>query len=88
MGVKSIWIQTIILHSIMKVKLKSEPLEKNLLRSLKEANLEKHAKDAKTFMLEISPLWNSLRSYEDLKVNEIDEELHTYLEENSIYMNT
>ncbi len=33
-------------------------------------------------------MWNSLRSYEELKVNEIDEELHTYLEENSIYMNT
>ncbi|WP_309499986.1 putative inorganic carbon transporter subunit DabA [Sulfurovum sp.] len=68
-------------------KIKSVQLEKNLLRPLKEAKLENHAEHAKTFMLEISPLWNSYRSYEDLKINEIDEVLHTYLEENSIYMN-
>jgi uncharacterized protein YbcC (UPF0753/DUF2309 family) len=68
-------------------KIKSEQLEKNLLRPLKEAKLENYESQAKTFMLEISPLWNSYRSYEDLKINEIDEELHTYLEENSIYMN-
>ena len=71
----------------MKVKLKSEQLEKNLLRPLKEAKLEKYASQAKTFMIEISPLWNSYRSYEDLKMNKIDKDLHTYLEENSIYMN-
>ncbi len=69
-------------------KVKPEQLEKNLLRSLKESNLEKYADDAKTFMLDISPLWKGLRSYEELKVHEIDEELHTYLEANSIYMNT
>ncbi|WP_373032274.1 putative inorganic carbon transporter subunit DabA [Sulfurovum sp.] len=69
-------------------KVKPEQLEKNLLRSLNESNLEKYADDAKTFMLDISPLWKGLRSYEELKVHEIDEELHTYLEANSIYMNT
>jgi len=69
-------------------KVKPEQLEKNLLRLLKESNLEKYADDAKTFMLDISPLWKGLRSYEELKVHEIDEELHTYLEANSIYMNT
>lgn len=69
-------------------KVKPEQLEKNLLRSLKASNLEKYANDAKTFMLDISPLWKSLRSYEELKVHEIDEELHMYLEVNSIYMNT
>mgnify|MGYP000344726345 CR=1 FL=1 len=65
-------------------KIKTEQLEKNLLKLLKESNLEK----AKKFMLETSPIWNGLRSYEELKVHEIDEVLHTYLEENSIYMNT
>jgi len=69
-------------------KIKTEQLEKNLLRLLKESNLEKNLKEAKTFMLEVSPLWKGLRSYEELKVHEIDEELHTYLEANSIYMNT
>ena len=62
-------------------KVKSEILKKNLLRVLKEEKLEKYIKEAKTFMLEVSPLWDSYRSYEELKVNDIDEELHTYLEE-------
>ena len=62
--------------------------EKNLLKPLKEVSLENNLAEAKTFMLEISPLWNSLRSYEELKVYKIDEELQTYLEANSIYMNT
>jgi len=67
-------------------KIKSELLEKNLLKPLKEAKLGNYVNQAKTFMLEISPLWNSLRNYEALKVNEIDEALHTYLEEKSIYL--
>ena len=67
-------------------KIKPELLENNLLRPLKEAKLENYASSAKTFMLEISPLWDSLRSYEALKINDIDEELHTYLEEKSIYL--
>jgi len=68
-------------------KIKSEYLEANLLRPLTEEKLENYASSAKTFMLEISPRWNSLRSYEDLKINDIDDELHTYLEEKSIYLN-
>lgn len=68
-------------------KVKPELLEKNLLSPLEEAKLESYASEAKTFMLEISPLWNGLRSYEELKVHKIDEELHTHLEKNSIYMN-
>ena len=67
-------------------KVDPDLLEKNLLRVLKEANLEKHITEAKKFMLEISPLWDSYRSYADLKVNEIDKELHTYLEKNSIHI--
>ena len=68
-------------------KISSEALEKNLLKPLKEQQLETFSDEAKTFMLEISPKWNGLRSYEELKINEIDEDLHTYLEENSLYMN-
>ncbi|MDQ7047161.1 MAG: Na-translocating system protein MpsB [Sulfurovum sp.] len=67
-------------------KVRPEFLEKNLLRPLTEAKLEDYASAAKTFMLDISPKWNSLRSYEDLKVNDIDETLHTFLEEESIYL--
>lgn len=66
-------------------KIKSEQLEKNLLAVLKDVHLEQYASEAKTFLLEISPMWNSYRSYEDLKTNEIDEALHAHLEENSIY---
>jgi uncharacterized protein len=66
-------------------KVKPELLEKNLLKSLTEAKLEKHIEHAKNFMLNVSPLWNGLRSYEELKVHDIDKELHTYLEEDSIY---
>lgn len=69
-------------------KIKAEQLEKNLLTPLKESDLENYLEEAKSFMLEVSPLWNGLRSYEELKVHEIDEDLHTYLEVNSIYMNT
>jgi hypothetical protein len=68
-------------------KIKPNTLEKNLLKALKDAHLETFSSEAKTFMLEVSPLWESLRSYEELKINDIDEELHTYLEDNSIYSN-
>jgi uncharacterized protein YbcC (UPF0753/DUF2309 family) len=68
-------------------KISEKALEKNLEKPLKEHHLEAFSTEAKTFMLELSPLWNGLRSYEKLKVNEIDEELHTHLEENSIYLN-
>jgi uncharacterized protein YbcC (UPF0753/DUF2309 family) len=70
-----------------KGKIEEKLLEKNLLNPLKDSNLEQFEKEAKTFMLEISPKWESLRSYEELKLNEIDETLHTYLEEDSIYFN-
>lgn len=69
-------------------KVKPELLEKNLQRTLNEAELGEHLEEAKTFMLKVSPLWRGLRSYEALKVNEIDEELHSYLEEDSIYLDS
>ena len=61
-------------------------LEKNIVKSLEGSYFTAYATEAKTFMLEISPLWDSLRSYEELKVNDIDESLHSYLEGNSIYL--
>jgi len=69
-------------------KIDNDLLEKNLLRPLKEAKLEEHIDTAKAFIVNVTPLWNGLRNYEALKVNEIDEALHTYLEENSIYNDT
>ena len=70
-----------------KGKIRSELLEKNILKPLQESKLENFVNEAKTFMLDISPKWESLRSYEALKVTDIDEELHDYLEQNAIYMN-
>ncbi len=68
-------------------KVNPEQLEKNIVRSLKEVNLEDHIEHAKNFMLNVSPIWNGLRSYQELKVHDIDKELHTHLEKNSVYMN-
>jgi len=69
-------------------KITSTELEKNIRATLKESPHADYCNQAKKFMLEISPIWDSLRSYEDLKVMKVDEDLHTYLEDNSIYMNT
>jgi uncharacterized protein YbcC (UPF0753/DUF2309 family) len=67
-------------------KIKPEQLEANLMEVLQKAGLENHLEAAKSFLLNVSPTWKGLRSYEELKVQPIDEELHTYLEENSVYM--
>ena len=69
-----------------KGKIRVEILERNILKSLKDAKLEHLLKQAQIFMLDISPQWESLRNYEELKVTDIDETLHTYLEEKSIYL--
>jgi len=69
-------------------KVRPDLLEKSLLTPLKEAKLDKHIDDATSFLLNVSPKWESFRSYEDLKVNEVDEELHTYLKETSVYKDT
>jgi len=68
-------------------KITPEALEKNLEKCLKEHEYTNFISEATTFLLETSPTWNSLRNYEALKINNIDEELHTYLEQDSIYMN-
>jgi len=69
-------------------KVNPECLEKNLQKTLKEAEIETPLQEAKAFMLNVSPLWNGLRNYEALKVNEIDKELHNYLEARSPYQDT
>ena len=69
-------------------KICDKQLEKNLLKVLKDNNKEYYLKAAKSFMLNISPKWRGLRNYEELKVATIDDELHTYLENNSIYMDS
>ena len=69
-------------------KVNPQLLEKNLLKVLQEAGLEAYLEEAKTFMLNVSPLWNSLRSYEALKVNDIDQDLHAYLEKCATYDDT
>ena len=66
-------------------KISDEALEKNLEKCLTEHKLEAYKSEAKTFMLELSQAWNGLKSYEALKINEIDEELHAHLKEKSIY---
>jgi len=68
-------------------KITSEALEKNLERCLKNHEYKNFISEATSFLLETSPKWTSLRNYEALKINEIDEELHAYLEKDSIYMN-
>jgi len=69
-------------------KVCDQQLEKNLSKALKDNEKEDYLEAAKKFMLNISPKWRGLRSYEELKVATIDDELHTYLENNSIYMDT
>jgi len=69
-------------------KVCDKQLEKNLSKALKDNEKEDYLEAAKKFMLNISPKWRGLRSYEELKVATIDDELHTYLENNSIYMDT
>jgi len=76
------------IHLYNEGKVKPELLEKNLLKPLKEAKLETYGEEAKNFMINVSPLWDGLRSYQALKANGVDEALHSYLEETSIYMDT
>jgi len=66
-------------------KISDEALEKNLEKCLTEHKLEAYKSEAKTFMLELSQAWKGLKSYEALKINEIDDELHAHLKEKSIY---
>jgi uncharacterized protein YbcC (UPF0753/DUF2309 family) len=66
-------------------KIKLSYFEKNLRHILKENNLEVHHEEAKKFLMEVSPQWESLRSYEKLKTHTIDKGLLAYLEENTLY---
>ncbi len=60
-------------------------LEKNLLKVLKDNNLEEQAEEAKVFLMDISPEWDSFRSYKKLKTSLIDEEVLSLLEKESLY---
>jgi len=44
-------------------KIKQHILEENLAKVLKEHGLSKHFHEARTFLIEISPRWESFRSY-------------------------
>ncbi|HHE05945.1 MAG TPA: DUF2309 family protein [Epsilonproteobacteria bacterium] len=66
-------------------KISLDALEKNLQRLLDENDYASYLEEAKTFMLEISPQWDGLRSYEALKTYDIDDALHSHLEQASIY---
>jgi uncharacterized protein YbcC (UPF0753/DUF2309 family) len=56
-------------------KIKLSIFEKNLLKTLKDNNLEEEAEEAKKFLMEISPLWESFRSYKKLKTSIVDAEV-------------
>lgn len=66
-------------------KISNKALDNNLMPLLKEYNHQAHLSEIKDFLLNISPTWNGLRNYEALKNNTINEELHHYLQENSIF---
>ncbi len=68
-------------------KIDESVLDKNLSKLLQDKKLESYQNEAKTFLLEISPKWESLRDYETLKTETIDQELHTYIKEHSLYTN-
>ncbi|NPA52007.1 MAG: DUF2309 domain-containing protein [Aquificae bacterium] len=48
-------------------KIKQHILEENLSKVLKEHNLVKHFHEARTFLIEISPRWESFRTYKSSK---------------------
>ncbi len=66
-------------------KISSPILEENLKEVLKTDGLEEHYDLAKQCLLEVNPQWNSLRSKADLHMDEIDEDLFTYLDEKFFY---
>ncbi|MDQ7085870.1 MAG: Na-translocating system protein MpsB [Sulfurovum sp.] len=61
--------------------------EKNLLKMLKEYSFEAHEEEAKQFLMEVSPQWESFRSYKKLKVAQLDMDLVRHLEVESLYNN-
>ena len=60
-------------------KIKQHILEENLLKVLSEHNLSQYFHEARTFLIEISPRWESFRSYKNSKKECLDENLVYYL---------
>ncbi len=66
-------------------KIELEIFEKNLLKILKDNKLEAHKEEAKKFLMEVSPNWESLRSYKKLEKVTLEDELLKKLEEKCLY---
>ncbi len=66
-------------------KIAPKHLEENLKYMLDKTDYAAYVQEAKKFILDISPKWESLRNYETLKVTSLDESLVRYLTEHSIY---
>ena len=66
-------------------KIDTEVLEKNIEKALSDKGCETPLEFAKKFLMEVSPKWSSLRIEFLSKKEKIDDELFTYLKENSIY---
>ena len=66
-------------------KIKQHLLEENLLNVLQEHNLSKYFHEARTFLIEISPRWESYRSYKYLNEITPEEKLVKFLKTQSMY---
>ena len=62
-------------------KIKLSIFEKNLEKVLKDNDLDVELDEAKKFLMEISPKWESLRSYKTLKTATIDDSLIAHLKD-------
>jgi len=69
-------------------KIKQHILEENLAKVLKEHGLSEHFHEARTFLIEISPRWESFRSYKLAKEMCPDEELIEFLKSKSQFKDT
>jgi uncharacterized protein YbcC (UPF0753/DUF2309 family) len=68
-------------------KIDTTIFEKNINKILSEKSLNIPLTFAKTFLMEVSPKWNSLRIEFISKNEKIDTSLYSYLKENSVYSN-
>lgn len=68
-------------------KVNKEIFDKNLLKLLEKSNLQDYFKEAKVFLLEVSPNWKYHRSFEKTSTKVLNEELFSYLKDNFIYTN-
>ncbi len=66
-------------------KIKQHILEENLLNTLKEYGFSKHFHDARNFLIEVSPRWESFRSYKHLSKINVDKDLYEYLKRESSF---